>query len=100
MSSQRVAALSAAALVAFAVTSGAQQRGRAQQPPPPPNPLGQPLLDPAGRPKDDAFIRIPLRPEDQKYADIDGRRMKEFVREVAAISQKDREAGGPKSFWG
>ena len=35
-----------------------------------PNALGQPLLDASGEVRDDAFIRIPLRADDQKYADI------------------------------
>ena len=47
--------------IVFCSTVGAQE-----------NPLGQPLLDAAGNIREDAFIRIPLRAEDQKYADIDG----------------------------
>ena len=64
----------------------------------PPNPLGQPLLDASGRLRDDAFIRIPLRPEDDIYADIDGDRMKAMLLEVDAISLADRAAGNV--FWG
>ncbi len=42
----------------------------------PPNPLGQPLLDAAGHPREDAYIHIPLRPDDARYGVIDGMRMK------------------------
>ena len=37
-------------------------------------------------------------PEDRQYADIDGRRMKQFLMEVDAISLKDRDSGN--LFWG
>src|SRR5256885_14035083 len=48
-----------------------------------PNPLGQPLLDPHGFVKDEAMLHPPaLAAEDRKYADIDGRRMKQVVMEV------------------
>lgn len=59
----------------------------------PPNPLGQPLLDASGRLRDDAFIHIPLRPEDARYADIEGQRLKTILLEVDAISLADRDAG-------
>ena len=68
---------------------------QAQQPP---NPLGQPLLDASGFIRDDAFIRIPLRPEDEGYADLDGTRLKEVLLEGDAISLGDRDAG--TVFWG
>lgn len=64
----------------------------------PPNPLGQPLLDNSGTIRDDAFIRIPLRPEDEIYIDIDGGHLKDLLREVDAISLADRDAGN--LFWG
>ena len=86
------------------ITVARAQRGAAPDPPArearPPNPLGQPLLDPAGHPRDDAFIRIPLQPADRAYADLDGVRMKTYVQEVAAISRHDRERTGPRGFWG
>ena len=66
--------------------------------PAPPNPLGQPLLDAFGQLRDDAFIRIPLRPEDERYADIEGDRLKRMLLEVDAISLADRDAG--TVFWG
>ena len=63
-----------------------------------PNPLGQPLLDSSGDIRDDAFIQIPLRDDDQRYADIDGDRLKAFLMEVDAISLADRDRGNV--FWG
>lgn len=69
-------------------------RGAAQA-----NPLGQPLLDPNGFVRDAAMLKAPaLAPEDRKYADLDGRRMKQWLMEVDAISLKDRESGNV--FWG
>ena len=100
----RRAGLAVAALV-FTTVAVPAQRGAAPaqgggRESRPPNPLGQPLIDAAGHPRDDAFIRIPLRPEDRKYADIDGTRMKALVNELSAISLKDRDRTGPKGFWG
>jgi hypothetical protein len=98
----RRAGLAVAAVVLTTVAAPAQ-RGAAPgqgREPRPPNPLGQPLLDGAGRPREDAFNRIPLRPEDRKYADLDGMRMKALINELSAISLKDRERTGPKGFWG
>jgi hypothetical protein len=63
-----------------------------------PNTLGQPLLDSSGDVRDDAFIQIPLRADDQKYANIDGNRLKGFLMEVDAISLADRDRGNV--FWG
>jgi hypothetical protein len=98
--SRLVVAVAAVVLATVAVPA---QRGSAPagaREPRPPNPLGQPLLDSAGQPREDAFFRVPLRPEDRKYADLDGMRMKAYVNEVAAISLQDRERTGPKGFWG
>jgi hypothetical protein len=64
----------------------------------PPNPLGQPLLDENGFPREDAFIHIPLRPEDSRYGTIDGARLKAWLMEVDAISLRDRDRG--TVFWG
>lgn len=72
-------------------------RGRGGAPAPP-NPLGQPLLDPAGHVRDEAIIHAPLAPADAKYADIDGRHMKEILKEIVAISDKNRDSG--EVFWG
>jgi hypothetical protein len=64
----------------------------------PPNPLGQPLLDAEGHPREDAFIHIPLRPEDARYGAIQGERLKAWLMEVDAISLADRDRGN--LFWG
>ena len=75
-----------------------QGRGRGRGEPPAPNPLGQPLIDPTGHVKDDAMIHMPLAAADAKYADLDGKHMKAIVRELAAISDKNRDSG--EAFWG
>src|SRR5436190_7207240 len=75
-----------------------QGRGRGRGEPPAPNPLGQPLMDPTGHVKDDAMIHIPLATADAKYADLDGKHMKAIVRELTAISDKNRDSG--EVFWG
>lgn len=74
---------------------GAQGQG-AQAPAP--NPLGNPLLESPEHVREDAFYKVPLAPEDRKYADIDGLEMKKVVREAAAISQRDKARGN--IFWG
>lgn len=81
--------------ILFAQDPPARGRGG---PPPPPNPLGQPLLDPAGHVKDAAMIRMPLAAADARYADLDGMRMTAIVKELAAISDRNRDAG--EAFWG
>jgi hypothetical protein len=92
-------ALVAALTVGLGAQRGAGPRDpEAPDPAAPPNPLGQPLLDSAGHVREDAFLHIPLLPEDRKYADLDGRRMKRFAMEVDAISLKDRDSGNV--FWG
>jgi len=57
---------------------------------------------PANMPLDtlqDMFVRFPLPPGENAYADIDGKRMHRYVVEQAAISRRYRDAGHPK-FWG
>jgi len=76
-------------LLALAVL-GAQAPGGT---PPPPNPLGDPLLESPEHVREDAFYKVPLQPEDRKYGDIDGMRMKAVVREAATISQRDKARG-------
>ncbi|HUP51096.1 MAG TPA: hypothetical protein VM198_01370, partial [Longimicrobiales bacterium] len=82
-------------VLAGLLAAGAAVRLAAQTPP---NPLGQPLLDADGNVREDAFLRIPLRPEDARYGVIDGTRLKAWLREVDAISIADRERGN--LFWG
>ena len=55
-------------------------------------------MDPTGHVKDDAMIHIPLAASDAKYADLDGKHMKAIVRELTAISDKNRDSG--EAFWG
>lgn len=64
----------------------------------PANPLAQPLLDRAGHVREDAYIRIPLRPDDGRYATIDGAQLKSILMEVDSISVADRDRG--TLFWG
>ena len=47
---------------------------------------------------DQTFIRMPLPPGHEKYGRLDGARMKQFVREITAISIKSRDAGD--LMWG
>jgi hypothetical protein len=96
---------SAAAALAIVAIAGATML--AQNPPAggrggrgaaPPNPLGQPLLDPNGHVKDDAMIHAPLPASEVRYADLDGRHMKEILKDFVAISRRNRDAG--EVFWG
>lgn len=81
-------------LLTFAVPGAQGPAGS----PPPPNPLGDPLLESPEHVREDAFYKVPLQPEDRKYADIDGLKMKAVVREAATISQRDKARG--TLFWG
>jgi hypothetical protein len=47
----------------------------------------------------DMFVRFPLPPGQEAYANIDGKHIHQFVVEQANISRKYRDAGHPK-FWG
>lgn len=95
-----IGAVAGVLLIAGAITVAQepQGRGRGRGEPPPANPLGQPILDPTGHVKDDAVIHIPLAAADSKYADLDGKKMKAIVRELATISDKNRDSG--EVFWG
>jgi hypothetical protein len=79
-------------LVAVVVMANSVAAQRGGSPPP------QPLLDAGGHVRDEAFIRTPLLPGDEKYADIDGWRMKDLVREVVAISLKTKD--DKTRYWG
>jgi hypothetical protein len=85
-------------LLIAACVSMMAQNGRGGRPPAPPNPLGQPLITSPSHVREDAFIHIPLRAEDAKYADLDGTHMKAVMKELIAISDKDRDSGNV--FWG
>jgi hypothetical protein len=47
---------------------------------------------------EDSYLKWPLLPSLQAYGRIDGVRLKQYVKELAAISQKSRDAGNP--VWG
>lgn len=99
MSTLAVATLSQASPPSFARTahnSGApQENAQAQQfsaladkPPVRPHPLDL----------DENYIRMPLATEDAIYGRLQGTHIKEFVREIVAISDKCRDDGN--RFWG
>ncbi len=58
------------------------------------------LLDADGEVRDDAFdyMRMPLSPADRRYADIEGRLIKEMLEEVVAFSHRSRDDGN--RYWG
>ena len=58
----------------------------------------QPMLDANGYVRDDAYPRLLLPAADQKYAKIDGLRMKSTVNEIVAISLQSRDDGN--KYWG
>ena len=91
----------AALVVVVGATIVAQDQpagGRGGRGAAPPNPLGQPLLDPSGHVRDDAMIHAPLPASEAKYADLDGRQMKDVLKDFVAISRRNRDAG--EVFWG
>ena len=47
---------------------------------------------------DEEFLRHPLLPSEQKYAAIDGVRLKGYVKEITAIARRYRDKG--HQFWG
>jgi hypothetical protein len=50
-------------------------------------------------PLDDALLRWPILPGNERYAAIDGKAMHKYVVEQAVISRRYRDRGHPK-FWG
>jgi hypothetical protein len=89
-----VAVSGVALIVALGGGVGAQQGQGPAAPPRNPTPANMPLAT-----LQDMFVRFPLPPGQQAYANIDGRRLHEYVVEQAGISRKYRDAGHPK-FWG
>ena len=47
---------------------------------------------------DDSFLRWPLDKDNQAYGAIDGKKLKRYVNELAAISKRYRDSGHP--YWG
>jgi Peptidase family M28 len=72
----------------------AQQSQGPAAPPRNPTPADMPLAT-----LQDMFVRFPLPPGQEAYANIDGRHLHQFVVEQANISRQYRDAGHPK-FWG
>jgi peptidase M28-like protein len=72
----------------------ARQAQGPADPPRNPSPADMPLTT-----LENMFIRFPLPPGQEAYADIDGKRMHQRVVEQANISRRYRDAGHPK-FWG
>ena len=85
-----------AGLALFFVVSTMGAAPAGQQPAQPPQ--RQPLLDPSGYIREDAYIPAPLPESERAYARIDGARMKALVNEVVAISRKSRDDGN--KYWG
>ena len=48
---------------------------------------------------EDSYVNWPLLPSEQVYSSIDGRHLKEYVNDQAAISRRYRDKGHPQ-FWG
>jgi hypothetical protein len=88
------AAIGVAMLVAGLATVVPQAQAPAQRPR---------VTEPAARPPagsydDDAYLRWRLAPSEQQYAVIDGKQLKQHVREITAISRRYRDAG--HQHWG
>ena len=88
-------------VVLAAVMCGAGLLAREQQSTAPP--LNSPTrvpppAAPALMPLDEAYLQTHLAAEDQKYAAIDGKRLKEYVADQVAISKRYRDAG--HRLWG
>jgi hypothetical protein len=91
-------ALAAGVALVAAITGGRSLLAQQGQPPaaPPRNP--SPANMPLGT-LEDLFVRFPLPPGQEAYADIDGKHMHRYVVEQANIGRKYQDAGHPK-FWG
>lgn len=86
--SLRGAALAAAIVVGAGGFLLHAQRGGAPQPP----------VRPHTNDVNATYTRLPLAPADQKYAALDGARMKTVVNDITAISRKSRDEG--VKYWG
>src|SRR5262245_59844877 len=80
------------AVLAVIVATGfvaSAQRGRGEP---------QPPVRPHTNDVNTTAARLPLAAADQKYAGLDGARMKQFVNDITAISRKSRDEG--IKYWG
>jgi hypothetical protein len=85
------------AVVILVAAAGGGTGQQSQSPAAParnPSPANMPLAT-----LQDMFIRFPLPPGAEAYANIDGRHLHQYVTEQAAISRRYRDAGHPR-FWG
>jgi len=89
-----VALLGGALLILTLHSVTAQQGQGPSAPPRNPTPANMPL-----RTLEDMFVRFPLPPGQDAYANIDGKHLHQYVVEQVAISRRYRDAGHPK-FWG
>src|SRR5882672_618493 len=83
-----VALLASAAWTVVATSQDAPQptaRGRSQ--------TAAPLV-----PLEESWLRWPLPPPEQAYGQIDGQRLKSYVKEITAISRRSRDRG--EQWWG
>jgi hypothetical protein len=71
----------------------------AQPTPPPGTPPGGVLPGPAIYKLEDALLEWPLPASERAYGTIDGKRLHEYVEDLAAISRRYRDSGHPQ-FWG
>jgi hypothetical protein len=82
-------ALTAVTLIVATGLVASAQRGRGEP---------QPPVRPHANDADGTYSRLPLAPADQKYASLDGARMKQSVNDITAISRKSRDEG--IKYWG
>jgi len=88
MAIRRLSGTLLAVIVVAGVVVGAQ-RGRGEP---------QPPVRPHSNDADTTHARLPLAAADQKYAALDGARMKQFVNDITAISRKSRDES--VKYWG
>lgn len=81
-------------VVSFSGTEAQSQQGAPAGNTRTPQPPLQPL-----RPLDQGYLHWRLAPAEQKYAAIDGHRLRTYVDEITAISRRYRDNGHPQ-FWG
>jgi hypothetical protein len=87
-SSVALATLVTGVALAVSAQRGAGAQGRSAQPP----------VKMHTNDVESSYPRMPLTPEDRAYGLIDGRRMKQTVNEITAISRKSRDEG--VKYWG
>jgi len=89
---------SVAVMLSFSLKSSRAQQAPLQAPPLNSPTRIPPAPAPALLPLDDTLLQWKLAPADQKYAAIDGKHLKMYVEEQAAISRRYRDAN--HKLWG